>query len=649
MKIHPLKTLGVLFLCTQSIYSYSQVSYTANDFAHVTPYTAYFQYGTNMGYFGGSWDDQSLADISAGNVSKNVKGAGAKSLRVFLPEDFLETWGYDIRVAAFNHYNTIGVSEMVAALEQPSPAHTDPNHYGGCVDQAKVFKNLYSPIWDGGANGTPYNDTNYFAAYVYKTVSRYKTKTRFWEIINEPDMDYIGHSEQQPGQPGNWWDNNPDPCELPALKAPIYYYVRMLRIAYDVIKSVDPTAYVAPGGLGHPSFLDAVLRNTDNPTDGSVNASYPLKGGAYFDVMSFHSYPSYSLKVWDNAIMGFAYHRHSDAAAAEYLNKMRAMKQVLENRGYNGTTFPAKIFICTESNIARKAFNDAAGVPMIGSDLAQKNYMMKAVVESQKNDIVQFYSFVLGDVRYEYEAVTELDVMGFYKKLDGAGPLWNAGAYLQQYTNTGIAYKTTSDLLRNKRYDAARTTLMNLPASMDGAAFVDQAGNYAYALWAKTSVDQSETASGSYSFPAAMNMPTTMTKFEWDYSITNINTSISSSNIALTGTPIILFDNFALVNIHQDSTRRNPPAAKEFNVVVGPNPASGYANVQFTLKAPARVTINVADANGKIISNVVSQQSFATGSHKVAVRNINQLPSGIYYIKFESETAGEVKKLVVVR
>jgi hypothetical protein len=43
--------------------------------------------------------------------------------------------------------------------------------------------------------------------------------------------------------------------------------------------------------------------------------------------------------------------------------------------------------------------------------------MMKAVVESQKNDIVQFYSFVLGDVRYEYEAVTELDVMGFYKKI----------------------------------------------------------------------------------------------------------------------------------------------------------------------------------------------------------------------------------------
>jgi len=146
-----------------------------------------------------------------------------------------------------------------------------------------------------------------------------------------------------------------------------------------------------------------------------------------------------------------------------------------------------------------------------------------------------------------------------------------------------------------------------------------------------------------------MNMPTTMTKFEWDYSMTNINTSISSSNIALTGTPIILFDNFALVNIHQDSTRRNPPAAKEFNVVVGPNPASGYANVQFTLKAPARVTINVADANGKVISNVVNQQSFATGSHKVAVLNINQLPSGIYYIKFESETAKEVKKLVIVR
>ncbi|HYJ37085.1 MAG TPA: hypothetical protein VEV87_00655, partial [Chitinophagaceae bacterium] len=423
MKIHPLRTLSTLVLLTLVNSISAQVNFSANDFGQIPAYTSYFQYGSNMGYYGPTWDDKSLADIAAGNISKNVKGAGAKSLRLFLPEVFLETWGYDIRIDAFNHYASLGISENVVVLEIPSPAHTDPIHYGGCVDQSKMFNNLYAPIWDGGANGTPVNEANYFALYVYKTVTRYKSQTRFWEIINEPDLDYVGHSSQQPGEPGNWWDNNPVPCELAALKAPIFHYVRMLRIAYDVIKTIDPTAYVAPGGLGHPSFLDAILRNTDNPVDGSITAEYPLNGGAYFDVMSFHSYPGYALKSWDNAIMGFVYHRHSDAAANEFLNKMNSMKQVLANRGYNGTTYPSKIFICTESNIGRLPFLDAGGVPMIGSDLAQKNYMMKAILQAQKNQVVQFYSFVLGDTKFDPEAVNELEVMGFYKKLDGVGPI----------------------------------------------------------------------------------------------------------------------------------------------------------------------------------------------------------------------------------
>src|SRR6478752_3700267 len=181
MKIRPLITL-VAILWTYV--SFGQVTYTANDFAHFTPYSAYFQYGTNMGYYGPSWNDQALADISAGSAAKNIKGAGCKTLRLFLPEDFLETWGYDIRVDAFNYYATLDINENVVTLEQPSAAHTDLTNFGGCADHSNVFKNLYSPIWDGGTNGTPVNDTNYFALYVYKTVMRYKSKTRFWEIIN---------------------------------------------------------------------------------------------------------------------------------------------------------------------------------------------------------------------------------------------------------------------------------------------------------------------------------------------------------------------------------------------------------------------------------------------------------------------------------
>jgi hypothetical protein len=646
MKIRPLITTISILLCNAVN---AQVTYTANDFAHLAAYTGYFQYGSNMGYYGPSWDDKSLADISAGNPSKNVKGAGIKTLRLFLPEDFLETWGYDIRIDAFNHYSTLGLSENVIALEQPSPAHTDPNAYAACADQSRMFKNLYAPIWDGGANGTSINDTNYFAAYVYKTVSRYKNKTRFWEIVNEPDLDYVGHSEQQPGQAGNWWDNNPPPCELAALKAPIFHYIRMLRVAYDVIKTLDPTAYIAPGGLGHPSFLDAILRNTDNPVDGTVTAQYPLKGGAYFDVMSFHSYPSYSLKSWDNTIMGFVYRRHSDAATDEYLAKMNSMKQVLVNRGYNGTTYPNKIFICTESNIGRIPFADAAGVSMIGSDLAQKNYNMKALVLSQKNDIVQFYSFVLGDTRFDYNATNELEVMGIYKNLQDIGPMFNGGVYNQQLNNEGIAYKTTSGLLRNRKYDATRTAALNLPSNIDGAAFKDVAGTYAYVLWAKTTLDLSEAAAATYTFPAAIFPPPQLIKYDWDYSVTGTTTSVSSTNVAVTGTPIFLFEDLQLVNLHDDSTIRNRPTENDFKLVITPNPASSVASIDFTLKRPADVSIRVIDANGKCVSIPMQGTRFTSGAHRIQFPAVSRLGTGLYYVRFETEITSVIKKLVIAR
>ncbi|MEZ4984117.1 MAG: hypothetical protein R2795_03615 [Saprospiraceae bacterium] len=110
------------------------------------------------------------------------------------------------------------------------------------------------PIWDQGENGTPINDNNYFARYVYWTVSTYAGRVKFWEIINEPDYTPSGFGWRPAGMEGNWFDNPPNPCDLKNIKAPIYYYIRMMRIAYEVIKVVDPEAFVAIAPLGYPSF-----------------------------------------------------------------------------------------------------------------------------------------------------------------------------------------------------------------------------------------------------------------------------------------------------------------------------------------------------------------------------------------------------------
>jgi len=109
-----------------------------------------------------------------------------------------------------------------------------------------------------------------------------------------------------PGEDGNWWENNPDPCDY-ALHAPIQYYVRMLRISYEIIKTLDPDSYITIAGVGFPSFIDAVLRNTDNPIDGSIVEGYPLTGGAYFDAIAYNSLPHFdgSTIYYDTNVGGF--------------------------------------------------------------------------------------------------------------------------------------------------------------------------------------------------------------------------------------------------------------------------------------------------------------------------------------------------------
>jgi hypothetical protein len=619
-------------------------AFTANDFGHVPAYTGYFMYGTNGGWYGTSWDDKSLADIAAGNPSKNVKGVGSKTFRPPLPEEFLEQWGYDVRISEFNHYATLGAKDHTVMLGWPSAAHKENNTYSGCSEQSRMFSNMYEPIWDGGANGTPVNENNYYALYVYKTVTRYKSFVKFWEVMNEPDYDESSSGWQSAGQPGNWWDANPSPCDLVNMRAPVFHYIRMLRISYEVIKSIDPNAYVATGGIGYYSFLDAILRNTDHPADGSVSTDYPLKGGAYFDVLSFHNYPAYNLATWDNGVGGFVYSRHSDGAANSYISVKNTFVNVLASRGYNGTTYPQKLVICTENNIPKKPFGD-----LIGSDEAQKNYIIKALVLSQQNDVSQYYSFVLGDAQTLAAATDGFQTMGLYQKLEGLGPLANGGVYGQQFNNEGIAYKTTSDILLNSRYNAARTAAMNLPANIGGAAFLDNLGAYVYVLWAKTTNDLSELTTATYSFPAGMSVSPLMNRRDWDYTITNATASLPSTNIVLTGTPVFLSENFQIVPIRDPQTVGDRDEEKSFALSLYPNPAHTVASMKFTLRTPATVRINIYNAQGQFVAAAVSGKSFSSGTHIVSLPVAQQLAAGVYYCRFETEMMQILKKLVIVR
>ena len=504
----------------------AQVNYTAND--QVTPYTAPFRPAVNLGAYPG-FSDAQLAELAAGKPSESLNGVGAKALRPGLFEDFLYNFGYDSRVSTFDYYAELGLTDHTLIVGFPADVHREPNYY--CADhQSTLFANLYEPIWDDN-NGTPINENNFYADYLYRTVQLYGEHIKFWEIWNEPGFDYTSNRGWLlPGDPGNWWDNNPDPCEY-KLRAPIYHYVRMLRISYEVIKTLSPDDYVVVSGVGYPSFLDAILRNTDNPIDGTVGADYPHGGGAYFDVMGYHSYPHFdgSLRRWNEAAQDWDYFRHSDAAAEGMVAMRDTFQNVLDAYGYDGITYPEKEWTITEVNLPRKEYGE-----FIGSAEAQRNFMIKAYVAAARRNFVQLDVYKLAEETTFDQSYDEFNLMGLYQKLTFAD-----GGF-QAVNDEGKALATATELLFGKTYDAARTAALQLPAGTDGGAFVDANGYYTYVLWAKTTLDRSESAQASYTWPAALSDPL-LRRFDWGYAYDRTSSLLDPNvSLALTGSPVFV-------------------------------------------------------------------------------------------------------------
>lgn len=516
-----MKHLFLLICCFGTGLLFAQVNYTANS--KVTPYNGKFRMGINLGYYPG-WDNKTLADIAAGNPLVGQKGIGARGNRTGLAEIVLDYYGYGLVKPDMAHWQSLGMGEFTAILGGPSPNHQDYSQH--CPGQfSSLFANLYTPVWDGGLNGTPYNDNNYWAAYVYKAATQYKGQVRFWEIWNEPGFDLTGNLGWRDDQyPNNWWKEGPNPCDY-ILHAPIYHYIRTLRVAYEVIKTVDPDSYVCLGSVGYQSLLNAILSNTDNPQMGDVSPEYPLGGGAYFDCISFHSYPHFDGSTTNYGLNIFR--RHSDAAA-DGLNYYRGYYQEILNKyGYNGVTYPNKEWIVTEINSPRKAYSG----PFFGGKEAQINHIMKAFMVGKIGKFHQLHTFQLADQRTEAASDYEFHQMGLYQKFDGNAP------YNVVVNDEGKALKTMTDLIYNTEYDAAQTALLNLPAGARGYAWKRTDGSYIYAIWARTTVDLSEAASATYSFPAGFNL-TNVVKYNWDYGYTGTTQTVSSQNISLDARPV---------------------------------------------------------------------------------------------------------------
>lgn len=497
----------------------AQTNFHALDY--VPPFQSEFGYGVNLGYFPPDYDDKALAELAHDSIQMNT-------IRVGLYAHFLEQWGYGIRVPYFKYYKKIGLNNITAMLGFPSDAQRDTAFYDG-KNRSALFKNLYEPIWDKGENETPVNDNNPCAVYAWKTATRYKGLVYIYEIWNEPDYELYGNAWKIPGQPGNWWENNPPPAET-NLHAPIFHYIRMLRICYEVIKSVDPDALVAVGGLGWPAYLDAICRNTDNPVQGKPSADFPQKGGAYFDCMSYHCYPHLdaSTRQWSNEKQAFVYFRHSDAAAAGMWKKKQEFEQVLYKYGFDNRIYPKKHWICTEFNIPRKSYDG-----LLGNPEAQINFLLKTLAQAPAHELRQMHLYCLADDKPQSEAHDAFAYMGLFKNLK------DVKKGRAEILPLGIAYQSFIQLLGSATYDSAATHTMHIPPDLEAYAFTKTDGNKVFVMWARTRLDASEAATGSYRFPAEFRIQNARMMF-WDFAQTHAYQTININKFILTGQPVFI-------------------------------------------------------------------------------------------------------------
>lgn len=70
--------------------------------------------------------------------------------------------------------------------------------------------------------------------------------------------------------------------------------------------------------------------------------------------------------------------------------------------------------------------------------------------------------------------------------------------------------------------------------------------------------------------------------------------------------------------------------ATDYRFLTYPNPVRWQMNVLYRLPAPAEVSLQIVDSQGKVVQNVLAEKDQAAGDHQLQL-NLQDLPSGTYF------------------
>ena len=271
----------------------------------------------------------------------------------------------------------------------------------------------------------------------------------------------------------------------------------------------------------------------------------------------------------------------------------------------------------------RKGFN------YFGSNEAQRNFLIKALVLCEQKDIHQFHIYTMSDLARPNEAWDEFQTMGLFQHLSHAGP------YNQVGNDAAIAYKTTAALTGNFKYNAGKTASMQLPQGVKGAAFSrPNTNHFTYVIWAETTEDMSENATATYSLPADL-ITEKLTLHQWNYGAGEKGVVTDGQNLALTGTPIFITDG-------------HKGAFDENNIVtIYPNPTYTDFNVRIELPEATAVSLDLFDSVGRKLRTLTKDQMLSEGFNELSFTTTFNTP-GIYFLNFMANDVKTTRKIVIL-